>query len=57
MTTYSNSLPCNYFFIINSVKRSNLKKQQQQVLVEKINTLTLEPDSKTINVILYIGEL
>jgi len=34
-----------------------LEKQQQQMLVEKVNTLTLEPDSRTTNVMLYVGEL
>jgi uncharacterized protein (TIGR02444 family) len=34
-----------------------LEKQQQQMLVEKVNTLTLEPDSRATNVMLYVGEL
>ncbi|MGS0537196.1 TIGR02444 family protein [Pseudoalteromonas sp. SaAl2] len=34
-----------------------LEKQQQQRLVEKVNTLTLESNSKITNVMLYIGKL
>ena len=34
-----------------------LEKQQQQMLVEKMNTLTLEPNSRATNVMLYVRGL